>query len=42
MSAPKCLFFFYNSFSLWLTENLQKQKYLLKTLSTCFVFIIFL
>ena len=26
MSAPKCLFIFYNSFSLQLTENLHKPK----------------
>ena len=37
MSAPKCLFILYNSFSLRLTENLHKQKSFLKTLSTCFV-----
>ena len=30
MSAPKCLFIFYNSFSLQLTENLHKQKHFLK------------
>ena len=41
MSAPKCLFIFYNSFSFWLTENLHKQKHFLKTRSTCFVYIIF-
>ena len=42
MSAPKRLFIFYNSFSLRLTENLHKQNHFLKTLSTCFVYIIFL
>ena len=26
MSPPKCLFIFYNSFSLRLTENLHEQK----------------
>ena len=31
MSAPNRLFIFYNSFSLWLTENLHEQKHLLKT-----------
>ena len=30
MSAPKRLFIFYNSFSLWLTEYLHEQKYFLK------------
>ena len=29
MGAPKHLFIFYNSFSLWLTENLHKQKHYL-------------
>ena len=42
MSAPKRLFIFNNSFSLRLTENLHKQKHFLKTLSTCFVYVIFL
>ena len=26
MSAPKWMFIFYNSFSLWLTENIHEQK----------------
>ena len=39
MSAPKCLFIFYNSFSL---ENLHKKKHFLKTWSTSFVYIIFM
>ena len=42
MSARKCLFIFYNSFSLRLKENLHKKKHFLKTWSTCFVYIIFL
>ena len=36
MSAPKRLFIFYNSVSLWLTENLH-EFFFLKTRSTCFV-----
>ena len=42
MGAPKGRFIFYNLFSLWLTENLPKQKHFRKTLFTCFVYIIFL
>ena len=42
LRAPKRQFIFYNSFSLWLTENLHKQKRFLKTWSTCFVYKIFL
>ena len=42
LSAPKCLFIFYSSFSLRLTENLQEQKKFLQKWSTCFVYIIFL
>ena len=41
-SPPKCLFIFYNLFSLRLTENLHEQKHFLRTWSICFVYIIFL
>ena len=40
--CPQSLFIFYNSFSLRLTENFHEHKYFLKTLSTYFVYIIFL
>ena len=42
MSAPKSLFIFYNSFSLCSTENFHNLKHFNKTISTCFVYIIFL
>ena len=41
MSSPKCLFIFYNLFSLQLTENFHEQKHFLKAFTTCFVYIIF-
>ena len=41
-SAPQSLFISYNSFSLWLTENIHKQKHFLKAFITCIVYIIFL
>ena len=32
LEAPKCLFIFYRSFSLRLTENLHEQKHFLKNM----------